>query len=685
MHWWENYPWRMIQTNLREIDMEDMDAKKYVADLQAFGATVVTLNAAGIIASYDTELEDQPRCRYLHGDTLQTVVEECHKAGIKVIARMDFSKILYEVYEKHPNWAYRRADGQIVNYNGYVHTCPNSDYQQNYSLEIVKEVLHKIPFDGVFCNMSGFLVVDYDYVFHGPCHCENCKRLFKELYGAEIPMKEDPRDPAYKMYAMFKAESTRKQKMNLHRTIRDVSPEIAINGVDYVRIESNSDVGIEKWAYSASSNARIISGPKRDRVVDSAAVDFHGFRYRDTSVSPAQMELRQWQNLANSGSCSIYIMGRLDTHKDISSFAGTKKVFRFHKEHEALYRGIESTAEVMLIHRNMMGRFDHETFGWIRALTESHIPFDEIRHSELKSVEQLSGKKIAILCDAKQLNAQQAELLDAFVENGGIMLVTGDTGLQAAMQKPQEPFVLKCMGVERIVEKKTKLRSSTLFVDGTDKELFPHCVDAPYIAIGEEFVMADFKEGTQRYLNLIGEHPYGPPEICYYTEADMTGHPGVTVYPYGKGKGVYLPWMAGAFYYTEGLQNTLNIMQDVLCSLCGASQIAPELSPMVEVNVGKKENMTIIQLVNTSGVFSNSFFPPIPIYDIELHIPVEARESLLEPKSMEGDDTMLNLPCVHAYNGGTVSVKKAGKEWILTLDKLSAYEIITMEGGVKDV
>ena len=126
-------------------------------------------------------------------------------------------------------------------------------------------------------------------------------------------------------------------------------------------------------------------------------------------------------------------------------------------------------------------------------------------------------------------------------------------------------------------------------------------------------------------------------------------------------------------------------MQDLLCSLCGASQIAPELSPMVEVNVGKKENMTIIQLVNTSGVFSNSFFPPIPIYDIELHIPVEARESLLEPKSMEGDDTMLNLPCVHAYNGGTVSVKKAGKEWILTLDKLSAYEIITMEGGVKDV
>ena len=32
--WWESYPWRMVQTNLREIDMADMDAKAYAADLK---------------------------------------------------------------------------------------------------------------------------------------------------------------------------------------------------------------------------------------------------------------------------------------------------------------------------------------------------------------------------------------------------------------------------------------------------------------------------------------------------------------------------------------------------------------------------------------------------------------------------------------------------------------------------
>ncbi len=54
--WWETFPWRMVQTNLREIDMADMDAKSYVDELKQYHATVVTLNAAGIIASYPTDV-----------------------------------------------------------------------------------------------------------------------------------------------------------------------------------------------------------------------------------------------------------------------------------------------------------------------------------------------------------------------------------------------------------------------------------------------------------------------------------------------------------------------------------------------------------------------------------------------------------------------------------------------------
>ena len=54
--WWHSKTWRFIQTNLREIDMLDIDAERVVADLQAFKANVLMINAAGIIASYPTKL-----------------------------------------------------------------------------------------------------------------------------------------------------------------------------------------------------------------------------------------------------------------------------------------------------------------------------------------------------------------------------------------------------------------------------------------------------------------------------------------------------------------------------------------------------------------------------------------------------------------------------------------------------
>ena len=102
-HWWTDYPWRMIQTNLRETDMADIDAEAYAQQLADYGATVVTLNAAGIIASYQTKLDFQTQSPYLTGSSLMEMIEACHKRGIRVIARTDFSKIREPIFKKHPD------------------------------------------------------------------------------------------------------------------------------------------------------------------------------------------------------------------------------------------------------------------------------------------------------------------------------------------------------------------------------------------------------------------------------------------------------------------------------------------------------------------------------------------------------------------------------------------------------
>ena len=171
-HWWKTLPWRMVQTNLREIDMADVDAERFAEDLADLGATVVNLNAGGILASYESRLPYHTVSPYLTGSSLKEIIEACHRRGIRVIARMDFSKIPTAVFEEHPDWAFRKADGSVIEQNGVVQTCQNSVYQREKVPEILRELLSEHPFDGVYCNMSGFIATDYTGQIHGFCCCD---------------------------------------------------------------------------------------------------------------------------------------------------------------------------------------------------------------------------------------------------------------------------------------------------------------------------------------------------------------------------------------------------------------------------------------------------------------------------------------------------------------------------------
>ncbi len=660
-NWWENYPWRMIQTNLTEIDMADIDADGFVEELKDFNATVVNLNAAGILASYETKLPYHPKSDYLSGDSLLKIVEACHKAGIKVIARTDFSKIHHSVFEQHPDWVFRSKQGDVIDFNGYISTCPNGEYQQERMFDILQEVLSTHPFDGIFLNMSGFLFVDYNGKYYGQCFCESCKRKFKEDYGLDIPDKHDFSDPSFLKYIKFRQDCTTELNARLAKHVKSIRPGIAVNGLDYLRNESNTDIGRPPWVYSASSNSRLSDSQSGLIPSDNASVDFIGVRYRYISVSPALMELRQWQNLANSGCLSLYIMGTLGNHLDKSSFEGTRKVFRFHQDHQVLFQSMTSAAKVVLVRKGKWLQ-DLESLGWLRALTESHVPFDEVYLDNLKDINQLAGKDLVILGDLKAVSNSQAALFDRFVQDGGTLLATGETGLSNELSKPRSEMALKCLGVKQIKEKRSGLKSSMFLIQQDERHLFPACQNTPLIAAGDSLVLVESEDSVEKHLNLIQEHPFGPPEICYYQPSDMTGEPGVTVFGFGKGRGVHIPWKIGSFFYNEGYQlNSLNLMQDILFSICSLHNIAPDLTPMVEINARKTAHEMVVQLVNTSGCFATSFYAPLPVSDITLYPDIEDK-----------------VTQVKTLRGGKAEIMNENGRLVIHLDILKDYEAVIL-------
>lgn len=623
-HWWNEEPWRLIQTNLRQIDMEDIDSDRYVNELKKFGATVAMINTGGMLASYRTSVEDHTVSEYLTGDSLKQIMEACKKEGIRVIARMDFSKVRRTVYEKHPDWAYRTKTGEIVDYNGDVHMCICGGFHQEKSFEIMKEAAETFPIDGVFINMGGFQEKDYSYRHYGLCHCDNCKRKFKEQFGLDLPERESMDDVIYRKYKIFQKNVISDYKNRMKQLLRSINPEIAINGVDFARIESNTEykrVG-PQWQYNSSSTVRGIQSLNPGFICSNAAVDFIGYIYRHVSVSPAMQSLRMWQNVANFSVLDYYIMGRLDNHKDRSNFDKVKKAFAYMTAHEEDYRGVALKADVLLIRYG--GYFvTGESCGWVRALTESHIMLEETEPEFVQAETDLSHYKAVIVADVHTISEEMAGKLDDYVRKGGCLVVTGESGkyTETGIERTNVPF--ESIGSNRILYHRNDMVPAMFELQKSDKQLLSSFTDTDVIYFGDDYLFADYKEHVEKYLHLIPPHPFGPPERCYYTQ--VTDLPGFTVHHYGEGKAVHIPWRPGLVYSRDSYQNTFLFMKDILIHVSELESAEEEpFSPMVEVTLGwkKDKEYAMVHLVNGTGHFGRSFFEPVTVRDIKLKLPI---------------------------------------------------------------
>ncbi|WP_317319730.1 hypothetical protein [Subdoligranulum variabile] len=653
-HWWQDTPWRMVQTNLPERAMAEMDAERFARSLESFGATVVNLNAAGIIASYPTKLDFQPRSRYITGNSLLEMVDACHRHGIRVIARTDFSRIRRDVYEQHPGWAARLGDGSIVDYHGYVSVCPNSDYQNEAMFQVLEELFTTHPFDGLYCNMSSFFITDYDGKVHGVCQCERCRTLYQQATGRSLAPGLSLRDPAMGPYIAFLARCGAQHKAKLTSFLKKLNPELALDGVDFARSEVSLDYDRPNWVYKASSNARIAAGPGRTRPSDTASVGFLGFPHRYIAPPPGLMALRQWQSLANSGCVSLYLMGTLDAARDTAGLKATREVFRFHQQHAGILTGLHSLARTVILHSGSWKRMSAEEMGWVRILTESHIPFDELPLSELKDTSLLNGKTLVILPDAPRLSESQAGALDAFVLAGGTLLITGATA-QGPGSAP-----LTCLGGAKVTETCQGLRSSMWEIPPEQADDFPSCRSTPWLDPGPELWKVQPGPDTQTWLHLVPESPLGPPEECWVGDA-REEIPGLLRTFFGSGQSLWLPWKGAALCETLGTENPLRFLQDVLFELCGAVSVAPDLSPMVEVVLAAGQGRTVVQLINAGGCCGAAWRDPVPVHDITLKLPDMVFSS------------------VHTLRGGQVDRRTTGKELLLTLDLLQDYEAIVFE------
>lgn len=637
--WWQERPMRLVQTNLREIDA-GLDPDAFLRRLQDFAASAVLFNVGGILANYPTALPFHFRNPHLRNDLVGEILARTRPAGIRFLARFDFSKVNAAYREGHPEWLYRDAHGRAVEYNGQVHACINGAYQQAHALAILDEVLARYPIDGVFFNMIGYVTRDYSGVDHGLCRCDNCRRRFRDYCGAELPPLEDAADPVYRRYQAFKRETSHELFERIAGLVKGRNPAVAVctyiaTGVDIVRAESNSGIDrpLPEWDYSASHNVKLVLNTWPDKAISNAAVHFVDYPFRHAAVSPHLTALRLAQNLANGAGPDYYVIGPLDAQDDRVCFPLVRDLFRFHRRHERYYTGLEAVADLCLIAPAASAFYGSmaEFRGLYRILAAAHVLFDVLHDSILDAphaADRLARYRAVVLPDARVLGDAAVEALDRYVAAGGKLLMTGATATCDGGGDPVGAVRLACAGVAAFAPLARELphgRGAYLRLRPEDKAVLGGFDDLDLVYLDSELLDCKLAAGSRGHLAYIPPAMFGPPEKCYYPEARDV--PGLIVRPHGGGRCTFLPWAVGRQYEKLSYHGHALLVERILDNLLGVERsLTLPSSALVEVTSHRERagRWRLIHLVNLSGQLGTAFHAPLPLANVAVRVRAKA-------------------------------------------------------------
>lgn len=634
--WWMREPIRWVQTNLRQVDAT-LDARRLATQLADMRANVVLMGMGGIVSYYPTQVAyhypspNLPTGRDMFGD----VVRECHARKIRVVGRYDLSKTRKDVFDAHPEWFFKQANGEPVIYNGLYSTCINGGYYREQALKILSEGLEKYDVDGLFFNMFGNQSRDYSGKYVGLCHCDVCKTKYRAQYGKDIPKEADDD------YREFMFTSSREIAAEIGKLIRAKRPQAGYFNyiqeyTDGIMSESNTAVArpLPLWPYSASDNVNRARNSQPTKMSVDLNMQFVDFWWRFATVPRGEIALRSWQNIAHGGALTFEMNGTFD-QQDRQALETSKPIFRWVAANEQYYVKQTSAARVLLLGSPPgAGReFGAEPYrGLFRLLTEEHIPF-----VVSDNMEWLGKREFDLVVAADWSPAG----LKQYAENGGRVLI--------ASANPPE------FEVAPVAKTIKEIRG---YVRVRDHAAFPSLKDTDLLMLNGAFT--EVRDSGKALLTLVPPSMFGPPEFIHIDMKD-TDTTALVFKQVGQGTVAWIPWNLGGMYYRHSLNSHAGLFRDVLERLNVPRQIKTNAHPLVQMSLMRQGGRTLLHLVNLSGHSQTGYFAPIPMRDIQVQLAGAFKTA-----------KTLRTP-------GRVIVKANNGYSEFTIPQLTDYELIVLE------
>lgn len=184
---WFDEPLRWGQLTLVEDDPPKLDVAWWAGFWKRCGLQAITLSAGGVVCYYPTRVPLHYKSRWLgKRDAFGELVAAAKKLGLRVLARVDTHAVHADVFEAHPEWIARDAQGRPVRHwvmpELYL-TSFIGPYHWEYVPQIIREIHSLYDVDGIFANRWNSTPPQSN------CHCDYCRDSFRQYAGADIPAR----------------------------------------------------------------------------------------------------------------------------------------------------------------------------------------------------------------------------------------------------------------------------------------------------------------------------------------------------------------------------------------------------------------------------------------------------------------------------------------------------------------
>ena len=654
------------QTNITEKDPVRYDIGWWRQYWKRTGTQAVIINAGGIVAYYPSRFPLHHRAEFLNGrDLFGELTRAAHDDGLFVMARMDSNRTAEDFYHAHPDWFARDKEGRPYRAADKYVTCINSPYYDEYLPAVLREIIERSHPDGFTDNSWAGLGRD------SICYCANCDRAFRAKTRRSLPREADWDDPAYRDWIMWSYarrievwelnnRATRSAggpdciwagmnsgsvtaQARSFRDLREICRRADIMMLDHQR--RDDETGFQQ---NGDTGKRVHGLLGWDKVApESMAMYQSGPGYYRVASKPAA-EARMWMIAGIAGGIQPWWHHVGAYHEDRRMYRTAEPVLRWwttnqrylvHRRPVASVGIVWSQRNTDFFGRDAAGdRVDAPYTGFMHALVRTRVPYLPIHADDIDR--NAANLSLLVLPNVGALSDAQAGSIRRFVDRGGSLLATGDTGLYDEWGDPRPDFVLADLfGCHRIGETPRLQRTRGQTGTGGAAAFAPSPSGHTYLRLSPELrarvngpaagdeppaegerhaVLRGFDEtdilpfggvlsplkldpATIVPLTFVPSFPTYPPETAWMREP-TTGIPGLVLSERGRARIAYMPADVDRRYAKEHLPDHARLLANVIrWAAADSIPLAVDGPGLVDCHLYEKQGAMILHLVNLTS------------------------------------------------------------------------------------